>query len=210
VIVATHDARKAQLALSARPDAILGPLFDLAEAPQLGKDLHEAHCAYIPALGSVLNAFPPQDLAAWIRSFPASAGMGPDLLTRAAETSAAAAWAGTWSRQNIEPTAVLKALKGLADAGVAIAFGTASGLPLVFHGSGAQMEVALMAQAGLSPRQIVASATVASRELMGCAAARIEPGGPADLVLVAGDPGRDAGLMVRPRLLFLNGVEVIP
>jgi imidazolonepropionase-like amidohydrolase len=50
-------------------------------------------------------------------------------------------------------------LKKLADAGVKIAMGTDTGPPARFQGYFELMELEMMAKAGLTPRQVLASAT---------------------------------------------------
>lgn len=83
-------------------------------------------------------------------------------------------------------------LKALADAGVAIAFGTDSGPPARFQGYFEHMETELMAAAGLSPQQILRSATGVAAACVGLdEVGTIEPGKWADLVVLTADPLRD-------------------
>jgi imidazolonepropionase-like amidohydrolase len=86
-------------------------------------------------------------------------------------------------------------LKKLADAGVGIAMGTDSGtgLPGRFVGYFEWMELELMAKAGLTPRQILASAT---RDAARCLKVdkdlgTLEPGKSADFVVLNADPLTD-------------------
>ncbi len=58
-------------------------------------------------------------------------------------------------------------LKTLADAGVKIVFGTDTGPPARFQGYFEHMEMQLMAEAGLTPEQIVRSATGDAAECLG-------------------------------------------
>jgi imidazolonepropionase-like amidohydrolase len=83
-------------------------------------------------------------------------------------------------------------LKKLADAGVGIAMGTDSGtgLPGRFVGYFEWMELELMAKAGLTPRQILASAT---RDAARCLKVdknlgSLEPGKAADFLVLNADP----------------------
>jgi imidazolonepropionase-like amidohydrolase len=172
--------------------------------------MRRAGCAYSPALGSVLNAYAPAPLGAWLRSFPAAQALGATVLAQADEPQAAGLWLMHWTRQGIDPATVRLAAKGMADAGVRIVFGTGSGLPLVFHGLGAQAEVALLLQAGLSPRQILESATLNSHALAGLEGGSLRKGDPADVLLVSGDPVRDASVATHPVRVFLGGVETAP
>ena len=58
-------------------------------------------------------------------------------------------------------------LKTLADGGVAIVFGTDTGPPARFQGYFEHMEMQLMAEAGLTPKQILRSATGGASECLG-------------------------------------------
>ncbi len=82
---------------------------------------------------------------------------------------------------------MLETLGAAYRAGVAIAFGTDSGVSR--HGDNAR-EFALMVEAGMSEMDAIASATVVAAEVLGISddSGTIEPGKRADLVGVAGDP----------------------
>jgi hypothetical protein len=207
-IVQANHASKALAALAARPDAILGPLLDLETAPGLAAALRQTHCAYIPALSTVLNAFPPRPLDAWLKGFPSSADLDPQALLEASAPLEASAWQRHWVRSGAAPGRLTAAARSLADAGVPFAFGTGSGQALVFHGLGAQTEIDHLSHAGLSARTILQSACVVSRSLIGLPGDRLRPGDPADVLLVRGNPARDAASAARPWRIFLAGIEV--
>jgi len=209
-IIETHHALKALQALPAKPDAILGPLFDLDGAPGLAAAMRRGDCAYIPALSSVLNAFPPEPLGVWLRGFPSSAALAVTALAEAEDPQNAALWTAHWIRQGADPAKILAAVKTLSDGGVRLAFGTGSGLPLVFQGLGAQSEVEELGRAGLDPRRILLAATVNSHALAGLEGGLLRSGAPADVLLVAGDPLKDASVAVQPRRVFLGGIEMKP
>jgi imidazolonepropionase-like amidohydrolase len=209
-IIETHQADKALQALAAKPDALLGPLFNLEGAPGLAEALRAADCAYIPALSSVLNSFPPAPMDAWLRGFPGAKALDLTALAEAEDPQNAELWAAHWSREGADPAKMLAVVKTFSGAGVRLAFGTGSGLPLVYHGLGAQTEVAQLLRAGLSPQQILLSATLNSHALCGLEGGRLISGGPADVLLVAGDPRADPAAVVHPRRIFLNGIEVKP
>jgi imidazolonepropionase-like amidohydrolase len=207
-IIQAHHAAKALAALPARPDALMGPFFDLDEAPGLAAAMLGANCAYIPALSSVLNAFPPEPLGAWLRRFPAAKELDPSVLDQAEDPQNSDLWIKHWTRQGVVPSKIRDVLKSLGDAGVRLDFGTASGMALVFHGLGAQTEMAQWRWAGLSPRQILLAATVNSHALAGLPGGRLRRGDPADLLLMDGNPGEDPDLAVHPKRVFLGGLEV--
>lgn len=80
----------------------------------------------------------------------------------------------------------------LAEAGVPIAFGTDSGPVGRFQGYFEHMEMTLMAEAGLSPEQILQSATGAAADCLGREdIGTLEPGRRADFVLLRANPVED-------------------
>ncbi len=80
-------------------------------------------------------------------------------------------------------------LKTLADADIPIAFGTDSGPPARFQGYFEHMETELMAEAGLTPEQILRSATGVAAACVGLDdVGTIEPGKWADMVVLTADP----------------------
>jgi imidazolonepropionase-like amidohydrolase len=84
-------------------------------------------------------------------------------------------------------------LKKLADAGVTVAMGTDSGPPARFQGYFEQLELEMMAKAGLTPRQVLAAAT---RDAARCLKLQnevgtLEPGKWADFIVLDADPLAD-------------------
>jgi len=83
-------------------------------------------------------------------------------------------------------------LKKLWDAGAIVAAGTDAGNTRTLHGPSLHLEFALMAAAGLTPAQILTSATRNGARLFGRDdIGGIAPGMQADLVLLDGDPLAD-------------------
>lgn len=89
-------------------------------------------------------------------------------------------------------------------AGVRIAMGTDSGVTP--HGQNLR-ELALMAEGGMSPGDVLVAATRNAAELLGVDGelGTIEPGKRADLVIVDGDPYAFAGLSDRIRAVYQDG-----
>lgn len=80
------------------------------------------------------------------------------------------------------------------EAGVPIAMGTDSGgwphMPNMFHGPTALREMELMAEAGMTPAEVLRSATVTPARMMGIEnlVGTVEVGKRADLIVVRRDP----------------------
>ena len=89
------------------------------------------------------------------------------------------------------PTAAAN-LKALTDAGVRIAFGTDSGPPARFQGYFEHLELAMMADAGMTPEQILRSATIDAAACLGLNdVGTLETGKWADFVVLGADPLED-------------------
>ena len=84
-------------------------------------------------------------------------------------------------------------LKRLADAGVRIGYGTDSGVLTRFEGYGEHMELQLMVEAGMTPSQVITTATKSSAEFLGQQKelGTLEQGKWADLVVLGADPLAD-------------------
>jgi imidazolonepropionase-like amidohydrolase len=84
-------------------------------------------------------------------------------------------------------------LKRAADAGVLIAMGTDSGaFPERFEGYFEHLEMAMMAEAGLTPAEILRAATVNAARALGVeVVGRLTPGSWADFVVLDRDPLED-------------------
>jgi imidazolonepropionase-like amidohydrolase len=86
-----------------------------------------------------------------------------------------------------------KNLKRVADAGVRLGFGTDSGPPMRIPGHFEHWEMELMAEAGVSPQQIVAAATRNAAEFLGVSKdlGTLERGKWADLLVLGRNPLAD-------------------
>jgi imidazolonepropionase-like amidohydrolase len=83
-----------------------------------------------------------------------------------------------------------KNLKKLADSGVRYGFGTDSGPPARFSGYFEHMEMEQMVDAGLTPMQVITSATRSSAEYLGASKdiGTLEAGRWADLIVLSANP----------------------
>lgn len=101
-------------------------------------------------------------------------------------------------------------LKKLANAGVRIAFGTDTGPPARFQGYFEHMEADLMAKAGLTPAQILASATADAARCMKASEriGTLVPGRYADFVVLDGDPLEDIANLHKINSVWVAGNRV--
>jgi imidazolonepropionase-like amidohydrolase len=100
-------------------------------------------------------------------------------------------------------------LKTLTDAGVTIAMGTDTGPPARFQGYFELMELEMMAKAGLTPKQILASAT---RDAAKCQklndVGTLEPNKWADFVVLDADPLADISNVRKINAVYIAGNNV--
>jgi imidazolonepropionase-like amidohydrolase len=109
------------------------------------------------------------------------------------------------------PTLALKNLKVLWDAGIPIVMGTDAGNIGTLHGPSVFREMALMRDAGLTPLQILRSATTNGARAMGRSdLGAIASGKLADVVLLDADPLADVGNLSRAERVIKAGVVYDP
>ena len=105
----------------------------------------------------------------------------------------------------------LEMVKVLADSGVPIGAGTdTQGADMTF-GASLHRELALLAEAGLTPANALTAATrdAAAAMRMDEHLGTIEPGKLADLVVVEGDPTKDIGAIAKVRMVIQDGRIVV-
>ena len=95
-------------------------------------------------------------------------------------------------------------------AGVRIAAGADSGTPLNFHGS-LLPELELMVKHGMTPLEVLRSATSVAAEALGLAGVtgRVAEGYVADLLAVAGQPAERIGALADVKLVLARGKSVV-
>jgi imidazolonepropionase-like amidohydrolase len=103
----------------------------------------------------------------------------------------------------------MKNLKTLADSGVKIVFGTDTGPPARFQGYFEHMEMELMAKAGLSPLQIIQSATGDAAQCLGLySIGSIKAGNWADMVVLGKNPLDDINNTKSIESVWIAGNQV--
>src|SRR5690606_24598285 len=101
-------------------------------------------------------------------------------------------------------------LKTLSDAGVRIAMGTDSGPAARFQGYFEHLEMEMMADAGLTPMQILVASTMDAAACMGLEEelGTLEPGKRADFVVLASNPLDDIANTRTIESVWVNGNAV--
>ena len=109
------------------------------------------------------------------------------------------------------PTIAEQNLKKLWDAGIPIVMGTDAGNIGTLHGPSVLREMALMRDAGLTPLQVLRSATTNGARAMGRTdIGAVAPGKLADLVLLDADPLADVGNFSHADRVIKGGVVYEP
>ena len=94
----------------------------------------------------------------------------------------------------------------MRDAGIPIAMGTDAGNPLTLHGASVFHEMEAMAEAGMTPMEVlVASTRTAARAMGRTDIGTLEPGKLADLVVLDADPLASVSNLRRVRLVARGG-----
>jgi imidazolonepropionase-like amidohydrolase len=100
-------------------------------------------------------------------------------------------------------------LKKLSALGVPIAFGTDSGIPTRFIGYFEHLEMEMMAGSGLSPIQILTSATKDAAQCMGLQKlGQLKPGFNADFIILSESPFNDIKNTRKIESVWIHGEEV--
>jgi imidazolonepropionase-like amidohydrolase len=117
------------------------------------------------------------------------------------------------AKKPVEPPAVAMAnLRKLEDAGIPVVMGTDAGNIGTLHGPSIFREMRMMAEAGLTPLQVLRSATFTAARTMGLEGrtGEIEAGKLADLVILDANPLEDVGNLAKVHRTIKAGVVYDP
>lgn len=115
----------------------------------------------------------------------------------------------TAARYKVALVQAQKNLKTLTDGGVTVAMGTDSGPPGRFPGYFEHMELDLMAAAGLTPVQVLRSATGAAADCLSLGdVGTLQPGRWADFLVLDSDPLADVANTRSLRSVYVAGAEI--
>lgn len=99
-------------------------------------------------------------------------------------------------------------LKKLSDAGIPIVFGTDSGVPTRFMGYFEHLEMEMMQEAGLTPMEIIVSATRNPAEYMGLdSLGTLSEGNWADFIVLDANPVGDIKKLREISAIYIGGVR---
>ena len=110
------------------------------------------------------------------------------------------------------PEIAMKDLRRLVDAGVEIVMGTDAGNIGTLHGPSIHREMKMMVESGLTPLEVLRSATVGGARTMGleAQAGEVAAGRLADLVILDADPLADIGNLEKVHRTIKGGVVYDP
>ncbi|MBA4055001.1 MAG: hypothetical protein C0490_09840 [Marivirga sp.] len=211
--IATHmyyldDARKL---LEAGTDMLAHSVRDVQVDESFINLVKEKNVCYCPTLTRELSTFVYGDTAEFFadpfftREYD-SLTIKP-LLDPARQQQISSSQSAITYKQQL-PTA-MKNLKILCERGVPIVFGTDSGIPTRFMGYFEHLEMEMMAEAGLTPMQIIVSATKNAAEYMGLKGlGTLSAGHWGDFVILDSDPLQDIRNVRKIAAVFVGGVEV--
>lgn len=211
--IATHlyylaDAKKL---LEAGSDFMAHSIRDLPVDEEFIELIKSKKVGYCPTLTRELSTFVYGDTAAFftdpyfLQEYD-RATIEPLLDPASQEKVRNSQMAKTYKQQL--PTAMAN-LKTLQDRGVPIVFGTDSGIPKRFMGYFEQLELEMMAEAGLSPMQIIVSASKNAAESLDLKdLGTLSPGHWADFLILEADPLTDIRNVRKISGVWIGGEEV--
>ncbi|HJS72870.1 MAG TPA: amidohydrolase family protein, partial [Vicinamibacteria bacterium] len=173
--------------------------------------MKDRNVCYCPTLTREVSAFAYEDVPEFFEDpfFMKDADpavltqlMEPERMQKMKESAAAQAYKKALVQANAN-------LKKAADAGVTIAFGTDTGPAARFQGYFEHMELKMMAEAGLTPEQILRAATSDSARCLGLdEVGTIEKGKWADFVVLNEDPLTDITKLRSIDSVWISGNRV--
>ena len=211
--IATHmyyldDAKKL---LEAGSDLLAHSIRDLPVDEELISLIKAKDIGYCPTLTRELSTFVYEDTAAFfsdpffLKEYDASiisALLDPSRQQEIRQSSSAQ----TYKKQL--PVAYAN-LKTLSDQGVPIVFGTDSGVPTRFMGYFEHLEMEMMAEAGMTPMDIIVSATKTTAEALKLKdLGTLSPGHWADFLVLDADPLEDIRNVRKIAGVYIGGKEV--
>ncbi|WP_439481279.1 amidohydrolase family protein [Cyclobacterium plantarum] len=212
--IATHsyyleDSRKL---LEAGSDLLAHSVRDLPVDESFVQLIKEKKVGYCPTLTRELSTYVYEDTAAlfsdpFFQKVYDKVTIQPLLDPERQANVAANSNAQTYKKQL--PVAYAN-LKSLNDAGVPIVFGTDSGVPTRFMGYFEHLEMEMMAEAGMSPMEILVSATKNVAEYLELEGlGTLAPGHYADFIILDANPLEDIRNTREINEIYIGGNKVV-
>jgi imidazolonepropionase-like amidohydrolase len=108
------------------------------------------------------------------------------------------------------PPAAMANLRKVWDAGIPVVMGTDAGNIGTLHGPSVFREMELMVRAGLTPLEVLRTATANGARAMNRDMGTLDPGKLADLVILDADPTKDVLNLSKIHRVMKNGVVFDP
>jgi imidazolonepropionase-like amidohydrolase len=199
----------AKAVLDAGADFIAHSVRDTAVDDQFVAMLKRRDICYCPTLMREVSTFVYESTPSWFADplFLKHADMAAVEALKQPARQQAMAKSTSAQRYKAGLEVANRNLKTLSDAGVKIAMGTDTGPPARFQGYFELMELEMMAKAGLTPRQVLASATRDAARCMKLDAelGTLEPNRWADFVVLDADPLADISNVRKINAVYVAG-----
>ena len=203
----------AKAVLNAGADFIAHSVRDLPVDAAFVAMLKRRNVCYCPTLSREISTFVYESTPSWFSDplFLKHADMAAVEALRQPARQQAMANSKSAQRYKAGLEVATSNLKKLADAGVTIAMGTDTGPPARFQGYFELMELEMMARAGLTPKQVLASATRDAARCMKLDAeiGTLEPNKWADFVVLDADPLADIANVRKISAVYTAGNAVV-
>ena len=215
--IATHIfyLADAKAALMAGADVIAHSVRDVPVDAEFVRELKARDACYTPTLTREVSTFVYGSTPPWARDpfFLKGAGAGAadelsDPSRQAQVQSSNAYKQGLRYKEGLQ--VATRNLKTLVDAGARVAMGTDSGPAGRWQGFFEHLELEMMVEAGMTPMQVIVSATAAAADCHGRSGqfGTIQPGASADLLVLDANPLDDIGHTRRIRSVWIAGRQV--
>jgi imidazolonepropionase-like amidohydrolase len=206
VVAQASHLQHALRAMEARPSLLIGPLCFEALGPDLLSAMKKNSCAYAPALSSLLALWPWPNGLARLEALSEALILSPEQRSSLSDPPQLGLWRDALNQSGASGNLALANVRAAHQAGLPLALASLSGLPGCPQGLATRGEIALLLQAGLSLPEIMRIATSGSAKLGGFSiSGLVKPGFEADLMLVKGDPLKDAAAHQRVRFIIQQG-----
>jgi imidazolonepropionase-like amidohydrolase len=206
LVIHVEHPSKAMAALMASPQVLVGAWASETVTPELVAAMLQAHCAYAPALQSLMAFEPPHDMVQALKSMSDPLWLQASVVDSLENWPAMRKYAARFEGAHDSAELAAENVATLAAAGVPIVAGSMSGQPGLPQGTALRAELGRLVDSGLSPRQALAAATsnvgrAMRRPGTGC----LSPGCAADLLLLAEDPSKGMAALRHPLALVRGG-----